>query len=143
MRSNVRTFQITWGDCDPGGIVFYPRFFEHFDACTAALFASAGIDIYRLQKRREIAGIPMVDLRARFAVPVHYGDEVVVESAFAAFGRSSFEVRHRLHKGGELAVEVFETRVWTGPHPDDPSRLQARPIPDEVKERFRRGEDAP
>ena len=30
--------RIEWGDCDPAGIIFYPRYFEFFDAWTAALF---------------------------------------------------------------------------------------------------------
>lgn len=25
---NRRTIRIEWGDCDPAGIVFYPRYFE-------------------------------------------------------------------------------------------------------------------
>ena len=33
--------RIEWGDCDPAGIVFYPRYFEMFDGSTTALFSSA------------------------------------------------------------------------------------------------------
>jgi hypothetical protein len=32
MLINRRTIRIEWGDCDPAGIVFYPRYFEWFDA---------------------------------------------------------------------------------------------------------------
>ena len=28
MLINRRTIRIEWGDCDPAGIVFYPRYFE-------------------------------------------------------------------------------------------------------------------
>ena len=42
MLINRRTIRIEWGDCDPAGIVFYPRYFEWFDACAAALFEDAG-----------------------------------------------------------------------------------------------------
>ena len=38
MLKNTRTIRIQWGDCDPAGIVFYPRYFEWFDACTILLF---------------------------------------------------------------------------------------------------------
>lgn len=27
MMAFETTFTVAWGDCDPGGIVFYPRFF--------------------------------------------------------------------------------------------------------------------
>ena len=36
--SNTRTVRIEWGDCDPAGIIFYPRYFEIFDASTTLLF---------------------------------------------------------------------------------------------------------
>ena len=28
MLINQRTVRIEWGDCDPGGIVYFPRYFE-------------------------------------------------------------------------------------------------------------------
>ncbi len=42
MLVNRRTIRIEWGDCDPAGIVFYPRYFEWFDACSTGLFEAAG-----------------------------------------------------------------------------------------------------
>jgi len=41
MLTNRRMACIQFGDCDPRGIVFYPRYFESFDACTDALFDSS------------------------------------------------------------------------------------------------------
>ena len=38
---NTRKVRIEWGDCDPAGIIFYPRYFEIFDASTSALFERA------------------------------------------------------------------------------------------------------
>jgi 4-hydroxybenzoyl-CoA thioesterase len=32
MLTYVRNTRIEWGDCDPAGIVFYPRFFALFDS---------------------------------------------------------------------------------------------------------------
>jgi len=43
MLSNRKEIHIEWGDCDPAGIVYFPRFFEYFDACTNALFEKAGL----------------------------------------------------------------------------------------------------
>ena len=41
MLVNVRTVRIEWGDCDPMGIIFYPRYFAIFDACTTMLIERA------------------------------------------------------------------------------------------------------
>jgi 4-hydroxybenzoyl-CoA thioesterase len=137
MFKNSRSVHIEWGDCDPAGIVFYPRFFAIFDACTAALFERAlGMTKFEFMKAYNCAGIPLVDTRARFIIPAKFGDDVVVESIVKEFRRSSFDVKHRLLKGGELAAEGLETRVWTGRDPANPEKIRSQPIPDEVLSRF-------
>ena len=37
MLTNTRNHRIEWGDCDPAGIVFYPRYFAMFDTSTTVL----------------------------------------------------------------------------------------------------------
>jgi 4-hydroxybenzoyl-CoA thioesterase len=138
MLTNTRHRTVEWGDCDPAGIVFNPRFFEWFDAASAALFSRA-LDMTKAEmvKRYDIVGIPLVDTRASFRVPCAYGDEVRIESTVAEFRRTSFDVRHRLLRAdGTLSVEGFETRVWVGRAPDRPGGIKAQPIPEEVIARF-------
>ena len=132
-----RQILIEWGHCDPAGIVFNPRFFEWFDACTAGLFALVGLPKPQLIKTYGIVGIPLVETRARFIMPSKFGDMVTIESSITGFKRSSFEVEHKLFNAGALAVEGYETRVWVGRHPDDPSRIKSQAIPQEVIALFR------
>ncbi len=139
MFTNTRRLTIEWGHCDPAGIVFYPRYFEMFDASTAFLFAAAlGMSKREMLKRFDAVGFPMADTRAKFHVPNAFGDEVRIESTVAEFRRSSFDVQYRLFRGDALSVEGFETRVWVGRHPDDPARLKAQPLPDELIARLTR-----
>ena len=42
MCSNKLARRIEWGDCDPAGIVFNPRFFAFFDDATTLLVEAAG-----------------------------------------------------------------------------------------------------
>jgi 4-hydroxybenzoyl-CoA thioesterase len=135
---HARRLAIEWGDCDPAGIVFYPRYFAMFDASTAALFAAAlGMGKAAMIRRFGIVGIPMVDTRARFLAPSRFGEEVAIESRVAAFRRSSFDVAHRLLRAdGTLGVEGFETRVWAARHPEDPDRIRGVPVPEEVVAAF-------
>lgn len=137
MVKTRREIEIEWGHCDPAGIVFNPRFFEWFDASTARLFAEVGLPKHELVKHYDIIGIPLVDTRARFMIPAKFGDVVVLESEILEFKRTSFNVRHRIHNGGMLAVEGLETRVWTGRDPDDPTRMKGRPIPEDLIARFK------
>jgi 4-hydroxybenzoyl-CoA thioesterase len=138
MLTNRRTVSVEWGDCDAAGIVFFPRYFEWFDACTAALFHRAGFEKRTLLTTYGIVGFPVVDTRARFVQPSSFGDEVVVESAISRIGRSSFDVQHRLLRGETLAVEGFETRVWAVRAGGDGAGLKSAPIPAEVVERLSR-----
>jgi 4-hydroxybenzoyl-CoA thioesterase len=133
MLTNRREVRIVWGDCDPAGIVYYPRYFEMFDASTTALFERAlGLTKFEFLKAYDSLGYPMVDTRARFVLPTRYGDDVVIETVISELRRSSFDVQHRLSRDGKLAVEGFETRVWVGRDPADPERIKAKPLPPEV-----------
>ena len=133
-----RQLVIEWGHCDPAGIVFNSRFFELFDWNTWLLFEAAlGVRPADLATTFGIIGLPLVDAKARFLKPAKFNDIADIASEVSAFRRSSFDVAHRLSIGGELAVEGSETRVWAGPHPGDPSRLQGKPIPAAVSERFK------
>jgi 4-hydroxybenzoyl-CoA thioesterase len=131
-----RERRVEWGDCDPARIVFNPRFFEWFDAQTAAIFELAGLLKRDLVRRPDFAGFPLVETRAKFLRPSRFGDLVTMESTMVAIRRSSFDVQHRLFNGGELAVDGFETRVWTARDPADADRIKSQPIPPDVRERL-------
>src|SRR6187455_1772279 len=117
--TNITTRRIEWGECDPAGIVFYPRFFAMFDNATTLLFSAAlGMTKYQFLAKYDCAGYPMVDTRARFLVPARFGDDVTIETSVTEIKRSSFQITHLLKKAdGALGVEGFETRVWTGRDP--------------------------
>jgi 4-hydroxybenzoyl-CoA thioesterase len=133
--TNRQTVRIRWGDCDPAGIIFYPRYFEIFDAATAALFERAlGITKFEMFKAYEFAGWPLVRAHARFLKPTRFGDDVVIETG-VTFGRSSFDIEHRLTLKGELCVEAEEKRVWIV-H-DAENNIKSQPIPEAVLEKFR------
>lgn len=138
MLINRREIHIEWGDCDPGGIVYFPRYFEYFDACTNALFERAGLPKSQMMETYCIAGFPLVEAKSRFLVPSQFGDTVVIESRVIEWGRSSFSVHHRLFKGDVLAVEAFEKRVWVARSGDGSIRFKGQTIPHEVKEKFSR-----
>jgi 4-hydroxybenzoyl-CoA thioesterase len=132
--TNTRKVRIEWGDCDPAGIIFYPRYFDIFDASTALIFERAlGVTKFQMFKTLEFAGFPLVRTRARFLKPTRFGDDVVVESKIS-FGRSSFDVEHRLSLNGETCAECSEKRVWVVRDAD--GRLKSHPVPDAVLAKF-------
>jgi len=134
--TNTRTTRIEWAQCDPAGIIFYPRYFEIFDTSTTMLFEKAlGMRKRDFIKHYDIAGYPMLDTRGRFLRPTTFGDTVEIASS-VTFGRTSFDVEHKLTRDGELCAEGFEKRVWVVHDPDDPAKIKSSPIPREVIARF-------
>ena len=132
MLVNRRTLRIEWGQCDPAGIVFYPQYLIIFDSSTGWLFERTGLTPLAMRRKYAIVGMPIVEVSARFVKPCRFDDEVVVESEIGEWGRSSFTVRHRLLRDGELALEGFEKRVWAAPHPERAGEIQAQAIPAEI-----------
>ena len=141
MLRNVRTIRIEWCDCDPAGIIFYPRYFEIFDTSTTALIERAlGMNKIAYLRVYDFAGHPVVEARARFRQPTRFGDDIAIETKLVACGEATFKLEHRISKSGALAVEGFETRVWVARDAGDPRRVETKPIPAAVIARLKRAE---
>lgn len=136
MLSNRKEIHVEWGDCDPAGIVYFPRFFEYFDACTNALFEKAGFHKPEMLKHYGLVGIPLVEASAQFYAPASFGETVAVETRIVEWGKSSFRVEHKLYNGGMLTAEGREKRVWTVRDAKSEKGMRGHAIPEEVKARF-------
>jgi len=76
---------------------------------------------------------PLVRTQARFLKPTRFGDDVTVDTSIK-FGRTSFEIEHRLSLNGETCAECSETRVWTVR--DAGGAMKSHPIPEDVRSKF-------
>lgn len=137
MFTHLRNVRIEWGDCDPAGIVFYPRYFAMFNHSTElAVETALGVNKHELFATRDFGGMPVIETRARFLIPTRYCDDVVIETSITEVRRSSFHLQHRLIKDDALAVEGFEARVWVVRDPARPGRFRPQPIPDDFVARL-------
>ena len=136
MLVNRRRLRIEWGDCDPAGIVYFPRYFEMFDVSSSLMMEVAGFPKHKALEQFGVVGWPLVDVGAKFIRPSTYGEEVEIETRVSEWGRSSFRIEHALRLDGETRIEAWEKRVWVGRHPDDPKRLKSVPIPEPVLQKF-------
>jgi|SRR5512138_803364 len=129
--------RIQWGDCDPAGIVYFPRYFEMFDNATIALLETFGLKKAELLRKYAIAGFPVVHTETDFRSACTFGDDVVIESGIEKCGSASFRIRHRMIKeDGSVAVECSETRVWVERDVSRPGGIKAVAIPEEIKAHF-------
>jgi 4-hydroxybenzoyl-CoA thioesterase len=137
---DVKTFRhnvtVHWGDTDPASIVFYPNYFSWFDESARLFFDSVGLSWEMLMEKHGIAGLPIVEAKARFLSPSMFRDEIVVESQITEWNDKTFKISHAVLNKGQRAVEGYEIRAWVVRLAEDPNRLKAVPIPAEIRAAF-------
>jgi 4-hydroxybenzoyl-CoA thioesterase len=94
---------VRWGDCDPAGIIYFPRYFDLFHQAMEAWFAEAlGLPYSEVIVGRKI-GFPSVHTEADFMAPSSLGDEIDVRLSVPALGRSSITFAYRVTGAGDAS----------------------------------------
>jgi 4-hydroxybenzoyl-CoA thioesterase len=124
---------VTWGDCDPAGIIFYPTYYHWMDAASWAMIAAVGFTPVRM--RAEHFTIPLVDSNCAFLSSPTFGDECEVRSHVSRWGRTSFKISHEfvLVADDRLLARGAEVRVWCRYEAGPGSALRSDPIPQELR----------
>lgn len=117
---------IRFGDVDPAGIVYYPRYLHYCHVAMEELFAGALGMPYPQLVARERLGFPAVRVEVDFKRPLRYGDEVEIEASIESVGASSLTFRFTFFKNGE-EEPVSVARVVTVCL--DLDRFEKRPVP--------------
>ena len=112
--------RVGWGDCDPAGIVFYPRFYAWMDTVSHVLAREMGLSREAmLPPGPDMLGFPVVGSQAEYLAPARMDDLLEVRTWVARVGRSSLSLRHeivRLNPSGaeDVLVRGREERVFIG-----------------------------
>jgi 4-hydroxybenzoyl-CoA thioesterase len=120
---------VSFGDCDPAGIAFYPNFYRWFDEAVHALMNDIGWGWRKTAKEFGWLGLPSAEASARFIRPVTHGQSVRIESRAIRFEPRRIVFSHRVFRGEVLLCEGEEKRFVGMPHPDDPDRVLAIDAP--------------
>src|SRR4051812_18985530 len=123
--------QVGWGDCDPAGIVFYPRFYAWMDMVSHVLAREMGIARESMiPPGREMLGFPVVGTQAEYLSPARMDDMLEVRTWVSRVGRSSLSLRHEIVRvddaSEELLVRGREDRVFIGR--DDAGWMRSREL---------------
>ncbi len=136
MFTATQRFRVEWAHCDPAGIIFNPNYYLWMDAGTHALIQAAGFDLIGNTHTDPLfRGCPLVASNMDFSRPLYFGDITELTSSVEKFGNTSFVVAHAFRKGDdpEPVATGKEIRVWGYSDPDEPARLVAVRVPDEVR----------
>jgi 4-hydroxybenzoyl-CoA thioesterase len=132
--SVVYEVEIMFGDCDPAGIVFFPNFSKWMDASSLNFFVQCGVPTWReLYKTTGIIGTPLLEINTRFVSPATYGQRLRIHTSIQEWRGKAFIQKHIVKRDETLICEGTETRAFCIRHPDDPDRIKAIPVPENIK----------
>jgi 4-hydroxybenzoyl-CoA thioesterase len=125
---------VRFADCDPAGIVFYPRYFEMFNALVEDWCAQGwGIAFDELIMHRGW-GLPTVHLETDFVASSRLGERLTARLTVERIGGASIDVAIRM-TGPDDSERVRAKLVLVL---TDRARGKAIALPPEVRERVAR-----
>jgi 4-hydroxybenzoyl-CoA thioesterase len=124
---------VRFADCDPAGIVFFPRFLEMVNDLTEDWFAQGlGTPFNEFHMVRGY-GVPVVNTRIDFLKACRLGESVSLELGIESLGGSSAVLAIRGHVGGEQRLRLRHRIAIVSLEP-----RRAVAIPEELRERMKR-----
>ena len=108
--------QVSFGDCDPAGIVFYPNFFAWIDRTFHALMRERLGGHARLCRDLGAQGIGLMDAHMAFRSPATEGDLLRIEITGVVWEPRRFAITYQAHVRARLVFEAEEIRGLFIPH---------------------------
>jgi 4-hydroxybenzoyl-CoA thioesterase len=132
MQQNVVERKIMWGDLDALGIVFYPRYYEWFDACGHLFFEKINLNIGKLWSERKIL-FGLAETSCRYLSPARYHQSIRIVTKIDTLEDKTFFFKHSIHASTDdtLMVEGYENRICLDV--SDPKDFKAIDIPQDIR----------
>ena len=128
------TVDVLFGDCDPAGIVFFPNFSKWMDASSLNFFMRCGVPPWReLVHTRGIIGTRLLEIHTRVMRPATDGQTLEIDTSVVEWGAKVFTHRHVVRRGNDILCEGTEKRAFCIRHPDDPDRIKAIGVPEDIQ----------
>ena len=101
---------VSFGDCDPAGIVYYPNHFRWFDATFHALLYRWGAGHGTICAELGSIGLGLIDVGGTFRSPAVNGDRLDLVARIVEWNARTFRLAYEGRIGERLVVEGFELR---------------------------------
>jgi YbgC/YbaW family acyl-CoA thioester hydrolase len=131
MKENVVERRIMWGDMDPLGIVFYPRYYEWIDACGHLFFESIGLTLGDLWKERQLL-FGLIETSCRYFQPGRYHESVQIITRIKELSPKILVLGHTIRATADkgIMVEGLEKRICMDV--SDPRNLRGIDMPPDI-----------
>lgn len=131
MNASPRTFltrrKVRFGDCDPAGIVFYPRYFEMLNEAVEDWFEAIGSPFSQTHVAERMA-TPIRAVEAQFPRSSRLGEVLEFSLRLVELGRTSAKVEGVALCGGEERFRARFTMIYV-----DLGSHAATPWPDHLR----------
>jgi 4-hydroxybenzoyl-CoA thioesterase len=133
-KVTTMTVEIRFGDCDPAGIVYFPRYHRWMDGASLSFFTSCGVPPWHvLEEATGIVGTPLLEHHARFVKSATYGEKLTISTHIEEWRNKVFLQKHVITRGDDLICESTETRIFVVRDKNDRRRLQGIAVPQEIR----------
>lgn len=102
---------ISFGDCDPAQIVFYPNYFRWFDQCFHAFVLDKVGGHKALCEKIEAHGVGLVDVGAEFLSPATSGDLLNIEMTIDTWTSRTLKLAYTGKVGDRKILRGHEMRA--------------------------------
>ena len=133
MTAYIHHRVVRFGDCDPAGIVYFPRFFDWFHQTMESWFDDHLHEPYHQFLTHH--GLPAVHSECDWVVPCTMGERLALHLTVGHVGRSSLRLDLAVHgPDGGLRATGHTRVVLMGTDPGAPDFRQSVPLPDAFRE---------
>ncbi len=129
MKRNVVERQIMWGDLDSLGIVFYPRYYEWFDASGHLFFESIGLNLKTLWEEHRIV-FGLVESSCHYLRPGRYHQLIRIVTQLEEISRQTISLKHAIYDVSDDALMVNGTEKRICMDVTDPQQIKAIAMPE-------------
>jgi 4-hydroxybenzoyl-CoA thioesterase len=133
-KTTTMNVDIRFGDCDPAGIVFFPRYHRWMDAASLHFFMSCGVPPWHeLEISTGIIGTPILEHHTQFVKSATYGERLTISTHIEQWRRKAFIQKHVVMRGADLICESVETRIFCVRDSQDRRRIHGIEVPPDIR----------
>ena len=128
---NETRIRVRYAETDQMGVVYHSNHFIWFEVGRVELLRQFGFS-YKDMERDDDCFIAVVDARCRYRAPVHYDDEVVVQTSIKRVREKMIHFGYELRKAdGQLVAEGETTHIVAN------SKMKPKALPEKYLKIFR------
>ncbi len=121
--------RVSYGDCDPSGVVFNPNYLAFYDVALTEFWRAAAGGYGAMME--EGVDLQVVEATARYKAPARFDDEIDVTIEVTRLGTTSMLTSGEIRRDGTLLVELELAYVFV-----DATELTKIAIPDRLRAAF-------